>query len=292
MPQNGWKHLLIEGWAFVVIAVLAFVTGLLIGDLGGSPKTETVYVSTSSSEGEEAGAPEPSGEAAEAAGGAERGESGQEGAANSSGAQIFTAVGCGACHTLAAAETTGKTGPNLDEFLAPDDNTEAIEEMILDPNAELAEGYPPNVMPTNYGQTLAKSEIHQLAEYLVATTPAKRNPVSSSSPKPKSESKSSSAASGGSAGETLHLAASPTQLAFDTKELTGKSGKVTIDFDNPAAIEHDVAIEQNGKLIAKSALISEGKTSLSAELKPGIYTFICTVPGHAQAGMEGTLVVK
>jgi hypothetical protein len=79
-------------------------------------------------------------------------------------------------------------------------------------------------------------------------------------------------------GETLHLAGSPTQLAFDTKELMSKSGKVTIDFDNPAVIEHDVAIEQNGKLIAKSALISKGKTSVSAKLKAGTYTSLAPSP--------------
>jgi len=93
-------------------------------------------------------------------------------------------------------------------------------------------------------------------------------------------------------GDTLQLAASPTQIAFDTTELTSKPGSVTIDFDNPAAIEHDVAIEQNGEEIAKSALITEGETSVTADLAPGPYTFLCTVPGHAEAGMEGTLTVK
>jgi plastocyanin len=91
---------------------------------------------------------------------------------------------------------------------------------------------------------------------------------------------------------TLKLAASPTKIAFDTTELSAKAGQVTIDFDNPAALEHDVAIEQNGKLIAKSALIAKGKTSVSADLASGTYTFLCTVPGHAEAGMEGTLTVK
>jgi len=93
-------------------------------------------------------------------------------------------------------------------------------------------------------------------------------------------------------GGTLKLAASPTQIAFDTTELSSKPGKVTIDFSNPAAIEHDVAIEQNGKEIAKSALISEGKTSVSADLAPGTYTYLCTVPGHAEAGMQGVLRVR
>ncbi|MFI5027575.1 MAG: plastocyanin/azurin family copper-binding protein [Solirubrobacterales bacterium] len=93
-------------------------------------------------------------------------------------------------------------------------------------------------------------------------------------------------------GGTLQLAASPTALAFDKTGMTSKPGKVTIDFSNPAPIEHDVAIEQNGKQIVVSQKVSEGKTSVSAALAPGTYTFLCTVPGHAQAGMEGTLTVK
>jgi plastocyanin len=93
-------------------------------------------------------------------------------------------------------------------------------------------------------------------------------------------------------GGTLQLAASETDLAFDKTSLTSKPGKVTIDFDNPAALEHNVAIEQNGKEIAVSETLAEGKTSVSADLAPGTYTYLCTIPGHAEAGMEGTLVVK
>lgn len=93
-------------------------------------------------------------------------------------------------------------------------------------------------------------------------------------------------------GGTLQLKASPTDIAYDTTELTSKPGKVTIDFENPAAIEHDVAIEQDGEEIAKSEVITESKTSVTADLAPGTYTFLCTVPGHAEAGMEGTLTVK
>jgi plastocyanin len=94
------------------------------------------------------------------------------------------------------------------------------------------------------------------------------------------------------AATTLKLAADPTQVAFDTTELSAKAGEVTIDFDNPSALEHDVAIEQDGEQIAISETITEGSTSVSAELEPGTYTFLCTVPGHAEAGMEGTLTVK
>lgn len=93
-------------------------------------------------------------------------------------------------------------------------------------------------------------------------------------------------------GGTLKLSASPTALAFNTTKLSSKPGKVTIDFDNPAALEHNVTIEQNGKEIAASETLAEGKTSVSAELAPGTYEFLCTVPGHAEAGMKGTLTVK
>lgn len=91
---------------------------------------------------------------------------------------------------------------------------------------------------------------------------------------------------------TLKLAADPTQIAFDTTKLSAKAGEVTIDFDNPSALEHDVAIEQDGNQIAISETIAKGKTSVSADLQPGTYTFLCTVPGHAEAGMEGTLTVR
>lgn len=91
---------------------------------------------------------------------------------------------------------------------------------------------------------------------------------------------------------TVQLSASPTKIAFDTTKLSAQAGEVTIDFTNPSALEHDVAIEQNGQQIAISETIAEGKTSVSAELEPGTYTFLCTIPGHAEAGMEGTLTVK
>jgi plastocyanin len=104
--------------------------------------------------------------------------------------------------------------------------------------------------------------------------------------------KSKPEAAPGGPGGTLQLAADPSDIAFDTTTLSSKPGKVTIDFDNPAALEHNVAIEQDGKQLATSPTIAEGKTSVTADLEPGTYTFLCTVPGHAEAGMEGTLTVK
>jgi plastocyanin len=98
------------------------------------------------------------------------------------------------------------------------------------------------------------------------------------------------AAQGGTS--TVKLAADPSEIAYDTTELSAEAGEVTIEFTNPAPIEHDVAIEEDGTQLAKSKTITESKTSVSVDLEAGDYTFLCTVPGHAEAGMEGTLTVR
>jgi mono/diheme cytochrome c family protein len=85
------------------------------------------------------------------------------------GAQVFANNGCGGCHTLAAAESGGTTGPNLDEAL-PDQTAKMVEESIADPNAEIAKGYPANVMPSNFEQTLSAKELEDLVQYLLQST--------------------------------------------------------------------------------------------------------------------------
>lgn len=82
------------------------------------------------------------------------------------GAQVFANNGCGGCHTFLAAESGGVTGPNLDEELQGEEQGN-VEEMIVNPNAEIVKGYPPNVMPQNYEQLLSAKEIEDLAKYLI-----------------------------------------------------------------------------------------------------------------------------
>jgi len=95
------------------------------------------------------------------------------------------------------------------------------------------------------------------------------------------------------AASTLKLAADPTQIAYDTNQLSGKAGQVTIDFTNPSAVTHDVCLTgPSGQEVGCSQTISQGSTSLSENLKPGKYTFFCSVDGHEAAGMKGTLTVK
>ncbi|HEX3240988.1 MAG TPA: c-type cytochrome [Solirubrobacterales bacterium] len=88
------------------------------------------------------------------------------------GAQVFANKGCGACHMLAAANSGGVTGPDLNEVLVPGDTLADIEEMIVDPNAEIAQGYPPNVMPETFGKELSAKELEDLVQFLFENTPA------------------------------------------------------------------------------------------------------------------------
>lgn len=102
-------------------------------------------------------------------------------------------------------------------------------------------------------------------------------------------------ASGGSKGTKLALAADPTgQLKYDTTKLNANAGAVTIALTNKSAVPHDVAVKNSaGKVLGTSQEITKSATDLKIkDLPAGSYTFFCTVPGHEQAGMKGTLTVK
>lgn len=90
-------------------------------------------------------------------------------AASADGALVFETQGCGSCHRLDAAGSTGETGPSLDGALAGE-SPEYIETSIIDPADEVAEGYPPGVMPPNYETELSPEELRALVEYLVEST--------------------------------------------------------------------------------------------------------------------------
>jgi cytochrome c oxidase subunit 2 len=102
----------------------------------------------------------------EEAGGAAGGE---EGGSAENGAAVFTGQGCGGCHALADAGTTGGTGPDLDESLAGKDEA-YIEEGIVNPSAVIAEGYQDGIMPPSYGTSLTPAELDSLVKYLAEVT--------------------------------------------------------------------------------------------------------------------------
>ncbi len=95
---------------------------------------------------------------------------------------------------------------------------------------------------------------------------------------------------GGGGGEAIELAADPGgALSYDKTSLEASAGEATIVLTNDSSVEHDVRIEE---LDVGTDVITEGTDSVTVTLEPGTYTFFCSVPGHREAGMEGTLTVE
>lgn len=98
---------------------------------------------------------------------------------------------------------------------------------------------------------------------------------------------------------TLELSADPSgALAYVETELSAPAGDVTIEFTNDSSIQHDVAVSPadgstSDDPIGKTEVITEGSETLDlSDLEPGTYQYWCTVPGHLEAGMEGTLTIE
>ena len=87
------------------------------------------------------------------------------------GKVLFTAAqpSCGACHTFQDAGTQSTTGPNLDESLKGKD-ADYIRESIVQPDAQIAQGFGPGIMPPDYEERLDPAEIDALVDYLSEAT--------------------------------------------------------------------------------------------------------------------------
>jgi uncharacterized cupredoxin-like copper-binding protein len=95
----------------------------------------------------------------------------------------------------------------------------------------------------------------------------------------------------GGAGQTVHLSAVPGRLAFNTTHLTAKAGLITVSMSNPSSFPHGISVQGHG-LDRNGKVVQHGGTSaITVQLRPGTYVFYCPVPGHRQAGMQGTLTV-
>jgi plastocyanin len=128
-----------------------------------------------------------------------------------------------------------------------------------------------------------------------STTSSSAPAATSSAPAATTSSSASTATPApASSGSGLSLAANAEgQLKFDTTSLTAKAGKVSLAFTNAASLEHNVTVaSSSGAVIGATPTFSGGSKTVSLTLKPGTYKFYCSVPGHRQAGMEGTLTVQ
>ncbi len=120
---------------------------------------------------------------------------------------------------------------------------------------------------------------------------------SSSSSAPASSASSSSSAAAPAAGgsSSLAIAADPGgALKYTKKALAAKAGKVSIVMTNMSPEDHNLTIQKgtSGAVVGATPTFMGGSKTLDVNLKPGTYTFYCSVPGHRAAGMVGTLTVS
>jgi plastocyanin len=200
---------------------------------------------------------------------------------------------CGSCHVLSRAGTKGNVGPNLDEAFreALSDGfgrggVRGIVAHQIDTPARL-----PKTSKVYMPADLVKGDrVHDVAAYVAyaAARKGKDTGLLGSAVKPAGAGKPVAAKGG-----KLAIPADPTgQLAYITKQATAPAGQLEIDSVNKSTVPHDIAVEGNG-VNEKGPEVSGGKTSkINVSLKPGKYTFFCTVQGHREGGMEGTLTVK
>ena len=205
---------------------------------------------------------------------------------------------CGSCHTLKRAGTTGVVGPNLDEAFqqarasgfGQSSFKGIVYAQILNPN------HHPQVDPVT-GKTGASmpaklfegDDARNVAAY-VASAVAK--PGQDQGQLGAAGVKRSNAIAK-EAGGKLSIPADPSgALAYQYSAAVGSPGQVEIESQNKSSIDHDIALEGNGVNEAGEVVKNGGVSKISVSLKPGTYTFFCSVPGHRQGGMQGKLTVK
>lgn len=203
------------------------------------------------------------------------------------GKKLFVAK-CGSCHTLSRAGSKGIQGPNLDDAFAQDRAdgipSDSIRGLV---KAQIIHPQRGGVMPAK----LATGEdAYDIASYIASAAAKGGKDTGALAAIGVSAAKKTVKAIGGK----LSIPTDPSgQLAYTVSAATAPPGKLTIDSVNKAPTPHDIAITGPGISQQTGKVVQNGGTStVSADLKPGTYTFFCTVPGHRAAGMVGKIVVK
>jgi mono/diheme cytochrome c family protein len=205
------------------------------------------------------------------------------------GKQLFVQR-CGACHTLARASTRGTVGPNLDEAFSQSIG-EGFKRSVIHGVVKQQILYP-SVSGQMPGKLVTGQKAVDIAAYVAASAANPGQDTGALASAVRSTSQRAAAAQGGK----LEIDANPDgQLAYQASSAAAAAGALQIDSRNASTVPHDIALQEgtNGRVLGVGRTVSNGGVStVSVTLRPGRYTFYCTLPGHRQAGMQGTLTVR
>jgi len=204
------------------------------------------------------------------------------------GKELFTQK-CGSCHVLKRAGTKGNQGPNLDEAFGSakrgglGDST--VEGVVHDQIALVRRN---SSMPANL---VRGQDARDVSAYVgeVAGESGKDQGALAKAGQPKVSNKPIPAKGG-----KLEMPADPSGgLAFASTKATAMAGMLELISVNKASIPHNIAVKDSGgKLLGEGPDVTGGTSKVSVTVKPGKYSFVCTVPGHEEGGMKGDLEVK
>lgn len=205
---------------------------------------------------------------------------------------------CGSCHTLQRAGTTGVTGPNLDEAFeqarADGFGTTTFEHMVYKQILQPARGRQVDpvtgrklaYMPAN----LVTGEVAQdVAAYVSEAAGVPGEDEGALAAIGVKRSQEVARARGG----RLEIPADPQGgLTYVFGAAQAQAGQLTMRSPNESSVDHNIAVEGNGVRELGPVVKNGGVSEVRVGLRPGKYTFFCSVPGHRQGGMEGPLTVR
>jgi plastocyanin len=212
------------------------------------------------------------------------------------GKMLFTQE-CSRCHTLARANATGVVGPNLDAAFAQsrvDGLGEStfkgiVHQWILHPN-RLPQVDPKTNKETELmpAQLVTGKNASDVAAYVAYAAGKAGKDTGRLGAAGAQKAQGTAEEKNGE----LDIPVAAAGLAYKFADATATAGTVKIVSKNDQPVDHDIAIEGNGVNQKGEVVKSGGTSEFTADLKPGEYTFFCSVPGHREGGMEGKLTVK
>jgi uncharacterized cupredoxin-like copper-binding protein len=205
---------------------------------------------------------------------------------------------CGSCHVLNRAGTTGVTGPDLDQAFArarqdgfgQDTFQGIVHRQILNP--AIRPQFDPETgkqLPLMPSKLVTGEDAEDVAAYVASAVAKRGKDTGALAQVGAAQAKGTAEAKGG----TLTIPADPGgSTSYQFADAEAPAGQLTIRSPNKSSVDHDIAVEGDG-VNQKGEVVKDGGVSqFSVNLRPGEYTFYCSVDGHRQAGMEGKLTVK